>query len=75
LGAVYLSSLRTQFVRDYLVLSAYNGGPGNVNRWLKLVGTSDPVLFTELIPNDENEQFVKKTLKYSLVYKFVLSRD
>jgi soluble lytic murein transglycosylase len=72
LGAAYLSSLRTEFVQDYLVFSAYNGGPGNVNRWLRLIGTSDPVLFTELIPNDENEQFVKKVLKYSLVYRFIL---
>lgn len=72
LGAAYLSSLQTAYWRDHLVLSAYNGGPGNLNRWLQLVGTADPVLFVELIPNSENEQFVKKTLKYAAVYRLIL---
>ncbi len=72
LGAAYLSSLQTAYARDHLVLSAYNGGPGNLNRWLRLVGTSDPILFVELIPNSENEQFVKKTLKYSAIYRLIL---
>ncbi len=75
LGTAYLSSLRTSFVEDHLVLSAYNGGPGNLNRWRKIVGTSDPVLFVELIPNNENEQFVKKVLKYSRIYSFILARE
>lgn len=75
LGAAYLASLRTSFVEDHLVLSAYNGGPGNLTRWRTIVGTSDPVLYVELIPNDENEQFVKKTLKYSRVYGMILSGE
>lgn len=72
LGAAYLSSLQTAYWRDHLVLSAYNGGPGNLNRWLRLVGTADPILFVDLIPNSENEQFVKKALKYAAVYRLVL---
>jgi soluble lytic murein transglycosylase len=72
LGAAYLASLQTAYWRDHLVLSAYNGGPGNLNRWLQLVGTADPVLFVELIPNSENEQFVKKVMKYAAVYRLIL---
>jgi len=72
LGAAYLASLQTAYRRDHLVLSAYNGGPGNLNRWLRLVGIADPVLFVELIPNSENEQFVKKALKYAAVYRLIL---
>lgn len=75
LGAAYLASLRTSFVEDHLVLSAYNGGPGNLSRWRRIVGTSDPILYVELIPNDENEQFVKKTLKYSRIYGMILSGE
>jgi len=71
-SAAYLSSLQTAYWRDHLVLSAYNGGPGNLNRWLRLVGTADPILFVDLIPNSENEQFVKKALKYAAVYRLVL---
>ena len=74
LGTAYLSSLQTAYWRDHLVLSAYNGGPGNLNRWLQLVGTADPVLFVELIPNSENEQFVKKAVKYAAVYRLILQR-
>ena len=72
LGTAYLASLQTAYWRDHLVLSAYNGGPGNLNRWLQLVGTADPVLFVELIPNSENEQFVKKALKYAAIYRLIL---
>ncbi len=72
LGTAYLASLRTAYRGDYLVLSAYNGGPGNLNRWLESVGTRSQTSFVDLIPNSENEHFVKKTLKYSKIYQMIL---
>jgi len=72
LGASYLASLTTAYRKRHLVLSAYNGGPGNLNRWRQQAASDDPLLFVELIPNSENEVFVKKTMKYALIYQYLL---
>lgn len=75
LGASYLASLTTAYRQQHLVLSAYNGGPGNLNRWRQQAATDDPLVFLEIIPNSENEAFVKKTMKYALVYRYVLAAN
>jgi soluble lytic murein transglycosylase len=75
LGASYLASLTTAYRQQYLVLSAYNGGPGNLNRWRQQAVTDDPLVFLEIIPNSENEAFVKKTTKYALIYRYVLAAN
>lgn len=57
-GAYYLGQQITSF--DGLVqaaAAAYNGGPGNAQRWLEQ--TRDPDLFTELIDFRETRDYVK----------------
>lgn len=73
LGAAYLASLRDALGADYLVLAAYNAGPGTLKAWRQQVDSAEPELFINLIPSAETESFVKKTLKYKKIYEFLLS--
>lgn len=59
----------------YLAVAAYNGGPGNVRRWLKLLDTADPDVFTEMIPANETRDYVTKVLHNEYVYKILLSSE
>ena len=54
------------------VIHAYNGGPGNYRRWRAQYPVNQ-VLFTDLVPNEENETFAKKVIKYYKVYDWLLS--
>jgi soluble lytic murein transglycosylase-like protein len=71
LGVLYLARLGEMFGTDNIraIIHAYNGGDGNYRRWQREY-TDNPVLLTELIPNQENEEFGKKVLRYWLVYKW-----
>lgn len=75
LGAAYLASLRDALGADYLVLAAYNAGPGTLKAWREQMGRLEPELFVNLIPSAETETFVKKTLKYKKIYEFLLHDD
>ncbi|MEQ1929493.1 MAG: lytic transglycosylase domain-containing protein [Parvularculaceae bacterium] len=48
---------------------AYNGGPGNLNRWKREIDLDDPLLFIESIPNPESRDFVEKVLTNVWVYR------
>lgn len=48
---------------------AYNGGPGNLNRWKRALDIDDPLLFIESIPNPESRDFVEKVLTNVWVYR------
>ena len=51
------------------LLAAYNGGPGNLNRWLKNVNfDNDPLLLIETIPSRETRNYIKEVLKNYYVY-------
>lgn len=54
-----------------LVVAAYNGGVGNVQRWLSR-GTApgdDPILFIESIPFDETKDYVEKVMANLWLYQ------
>jgi hypothetical protein len=72
LGAANLRMLFDQLGTDNVrgVISAHNKGAGNYQKWQRLYPT-DPLLFTELIPNEENESFSKLVWKYYLLYKWL----
>ena len=70
IGCWYLGRLNTQFNGNWkLILAAYNGGSGNVRKWL-----NDPLISPDGksltdIPFQETEAYVEKVLKQYTVYK------
>lgn len=48
---------------------AYNGGPGNLNRWKRELDIDDPLLFIESVPNPESRDFVEKVLTNFWIYR------
>jgi soluble lytic murein transglycosylase-like protein len=87
LGAAYLDTLQGELAgkvappgpgedaHDALVramLHSYNAGPANYAKWRGLYPNADATLLTDLIPNEENEEFGKRVWKYYLIYKWRL---
>ncbi len=72
LGQRYLQHLlEMPMIRGNLfyLAAAYNGGPGNLQRWLREGRTEDPLLFIESIPLSETRQFVQKVLTNHWIYR------
>lgn len=54
----------------FLAVAAYNGGPGNLRKWLRGVDfRNDPLLFIESIPNRETREYVEKVLTNFWIYR------
>lgn len=68
-GIQYLMYLFKQFDSTFLVLAAYNGGPGNVKKWLSDQRDKNSDQFIEEIPFDETRNFVKKVLTSYSIYR------
>jgi soluble lytic murein transglycosylase-like protein len=50
--------------------TAYNAGPGNLNRWRrKMNGVDDPLLFIESLPSRETRDFVEKVVANLWIYR------
>ena len=50
--------------------AAYNGGPGNLKKWLEQTNfKNDPLLFMESIPSRETRWFIEKVLTKYWIYK------
>jgi soluble lytic murein transglycosylase-like protein len=65
IGQAYLAYLaKANMAGDDLlrVLASYNSGPSAVQKW-DAARQGDPLLFLELIPNDETRHFVQRTLQ------------
>lgn len=61
LGTRYLKYTHEKFAgNSMLAVAAYNGGPGNVSRWLGSISTDDWDQFVENIPLTETRNYVKK---------------
>jgi|GEM_PF-1188126 len=72
-GIRYLHYLFRRFEEPEIVLAAYNGGPGNVNRWrAKRVSTD---CFIEEIPFTETRDFVKKVYVSAMMYRNLYPPD
>lgn len=71
LGCNYIKYLHNKFNNDLLVVAAYNGGEGSVNKWLKTYNTSDYDEFIEDIPFDETRNYVKKVFRSYHLYKTI----
>ncbi len=72
IGAKYIQHLSDEPLinKDIIkLLAAYNGGPGNLNKWLKNVHfNKDPLLLIETIPSRETRNYIKEVLKNYYVY-------
>lgn len=69
LGCWYLNNLITQFGDVSLALAAYNGGSGNVEKWLKNKEYSSTGEKLEKIPFGETERYLTKIKKDYSIYK------
>ena len=68
-GAYYLARQRDRFDgRLDVALAAYNGGPGNAQRWLELAGR-DSDLFLELITFRETRLYLQRIKEQFAVYQ------
>ncbi len=70
LGTFYLSKLFKDFNGDInCVLAAYNGGEGNVRKWIQeSMGKS---LVVEGIPFKETKNYISKVKRYYKIYNFL----
>lgn len=71
LGCAYLAHLLEQTGSIRAVLHSYNGGPGNYEKWAAQYPGASGALFTDLVPNEENEAFAKKVYKYMKIYEWL----
>jgi len=54
----------------FRLLTAWNGGPGNLNKWSRKVKhNDDPLLFIESIPSRETRIFVERVLTNYWIYR------
>ncbi len=69
-GTWYLDVLSKEFDNNLqLILAAYNGGSGNVKKWLTNNEYCEDGAYLKKIPFKETEQYVEKVLKNVKVYK------
>ncbi|HUR84983.1 MAG TPA: lytic transglycosylase domain-containing protein [Solirubrobacteraceae bacterium] len=69
-GTFYLRYLLDRYDRnEVLALAAYNGGEGNVDRWVAGSGTSERSLSTSEIPFTETREYVEQVLDARTRYR------
>lgn len=70
IGSWYIKRLQREFDGKLdLILAAYNGGSGNVNKWLKDKECSSDGLSLDKIPFKETENYLKKVKNNYKMYK------
>ncbi|MCR1955893.1 lytic transglycosylase domain-containing protein [Clostridioides mangenotii] len=75
IGCWYLSKLYKEFGRLDLVIAAYNGGSGNVRKWLDDDKYSKDGENLHSIPFDQTSNYVKKVKKNYREYKNIYEKD
>jgi len=74
MGCWYLSNLKKEFDGNMdVVLAAYNGGRGNVQKWLSNKDNSKDGLNLDYIPFKETDKYVKRVNTNYKIYKFLYS--
>lgn len=75
LGTTYLDQLIRRYDGSYpLALAAYNGGMGNVDKWIARygdprTGAIDMIDWIELIPFDETRNYVQRVMESTYIYR------
>ena len=75
LGCLYLSFLMDTYGDMELAITAYNGGMGNVDKWLKDSNFADGKGGLSDIPYTETKRYVKKVLKTYEIYNKLYKTD
>lgn len=75
IGCWYLNKLYKEFGRFDLVIAAYNGGSGNVNKWLNNYSYSKDGRTLDLIPFEETSMYVKKITKNYKMYNKLYNKE
>lgn len=76
IGSWYLATLHRQFGGDtVLALAAYNGGRGNVARWLSEESWSGELATIDDIPFPETRGYVRKVLETYAWYRLLYADD
>lgn len=71
MGCWYLNNLRAEFNNLDLVLASYNGGRGNVNKWLSDERYSKDGKKIDYVPFKETDQYIKKVKVNYNIYKYL----
>ena len=61
-----------------MLAAAYNGGPGNLNKWRRRAArrkATDPLIFIETIPARETRNYVERVLANLWIYRSRLGQD
>jgi soluble lytic murein transglycosylase len=75
-GAYYLRYLLTRYADNtVLALAAYNGGEGNVDRWIGEANRSERAFVTDQIPFAETREYVDRVLDARESYREKYSRE
>lgn len=76
LGSWYVKHLRDYYKSSFeLVFAAYNGGRGNVDKWLKDKNLSSDGMTLDTIPFPETKNYIEKLRKNYNIYKFVYKSE
>ena len=68
----YLSKLLKRFDNNLIAATAaYNAGPHNVSDWISRYGGKEAYLFVEMIPYKETRDYVKKVMKFYMIYSYI----
>ncbi len=74
LGCWYIKHLAGLYRGDFvLIFAAYNGGRGNVDKWLKNESLSRDGKTLEVIPFKETENFVNRIKRNYMIYRELYS--
>lgn len=72
IGTWYLKVLSEEFDNNLqLILAAYNGGSGNVSKWLGNKDYSKDGLVLSKIPFKETEEYIKKVERNLKIYRII----
>jgi len=82
LGSYYLEKQIQRFNGSYiLAIAAYNGGAGNVNKWIRKLGdprrlkTADEVIeWIETIPFYETRNYVQRVIENLQIYRYIIDK-
>ena len=75
LGSAYLKELSTQFdAHPILIIAGYNGGYGNVSRWLERNGSAPIDLWVEDIPYGQTRKYTKRVLTSYWAYHWLYGK-